>query len=160
MEREDPLPRRLDQLLPELDGLGQDDLLLRGEERDLADLLEVHPDRVVDPDHVGGDRLELLGRRLLDRLWIELGRGVARQLGRCGFDPVLRDDDDPDVGTVAAGGLRTEVELLVFVLVLIVILGDGDAGRARRPQAGQLGLFEIGLGPSRPRQDGLDELLV
>ena len=49
------LPRLLDELLAELDRLGEDDLLLGGQQRDLADLLEVHPDRVVDPDHVGAD---------------------------------------------------------------------------------------------------------
>ena len=68
MEREDRLPGLDDDLLAELDRLGEDDLLLGGEERDLADLLEVHPDRVVDPDHVRGQRLELLGRRLFDLL--------------------------------------------------------------------------------------------
>ena len=69
----------LDDLLAELDRLREDDLLLGGEQRDLADLLEVHPDRVVDPDHVRGQRLELLGRRLLDLLRVELGRRIGRQ---------------------------------------------------------------------------------
>ena len=50
----------LDRQLAELDRLGEDDLLLGGEERDLADLLEVHADRVVDADEVGGERLEIL----------------------------------------------------------------------------------------------------
>ncbi len=45
VEREDPLPGRLDEPLAELDRLGQDDLLLGGQQGDLADLLEVHPDR-------------------------------------------------------------------------------------------------------------------
>ena len=80
VERDDALPGRLDHLLAELDGLGQDDLFLGGQQGDLADLLEVHPDRVVDPDHVGGDGLELLGGRLLDLLGVELGRRVGRQL--------------------------------------------------------------------------------
>ena len=66
VERDDRLPRLVDDLLAELDRLGQDDLLLGGQQGDLADLLEVHPDRVVDPDHVGRERLELLRRRLLD----------------------------------------------------------------------------------------------
>ena len=52
--------RVLDRQLAELDRLGQHDLFLGGQERDLADLLEVHPDRVVDPDQVGGERLEVL----------------------------------------------------------------------------------------------------
>ena len=48
VERDHPLPGRLDQLLAELDRLGQDDLLLGGQEGHLADVPEVHPDRVVD----------------------------------------------------------------------------------------------------------------
>ena len=47
VERDDPLPGCLDELLAELDRLGQDDLLLRGQEGDPADLREVHPERVV-----------------------------------------------------------------------------------------------------------------
>ena len=52
--------RVLDRQLAELDRLGQHDLLLGGQEGDLADLLEVHADRVVDPDQVGGERVEVL----------------------------------------------------------------------------------------------------
>ncbi len=52
--------RILDRQLAELDRLGEDDLLLGGEERDLADLLEVHANRVIDADEVGGERLEVL----------------------------------------------------------------------------------------------------
>ncbi len=85
VERHDPLPGLLDHLLAELDGLREDDLLLGGQQGDLADLLEVHPDRVVDADHVGADGLEVLGGRLLDLLRVELRRGVDRQLrGRIG----------------------------------------------------------------------------
>ena len=72
-EGEDGLPRLLDDLLAELDRLGQDDLLLGVQERHLADLLEVHPDRVVDADHVGGDRVQLLLGGLLRLLRVELG---------------------------------------------------------------------------------------
>ena len=157
VEREDALPGRLDHLLAELDRLGQDDLFLGGQQRDLADLLEVHPDRVVDPDHVGGDRLELLRGRLLDRLRVELGRRVGRQLGG-GLGAIVGHDDDPDVGAVA--GVGAEVDVVVLVFVLVVVIGDGDTGRARWAQAGKLGLFEVSLGAAWPRQDGLHELLV
>ena len=160
MERDDPLPGLLDHLLAELDGLGQDDLFLGGQQGDLADLLEVHPDRVVDPDHVGADRLEVLGRRLLDLGRVELGRRVGRQL-RSGIGRgVVLDDDDADIGAVL-GGLRTEVEIVVVVIVVIVVRhGDGGRLRARRPQAGELGFLDVGLGAAGPRQDGLHELLV
>jgi hypothetical protein len=57
VERDDPLPRCLDQLLTELDRLGQDNLFLCGQQGDLADLPEIHPDRVADADHVGRERL-------------------------------------------------------------------------------------------------------
>ena len=109
VERDDPLPGRLDHLLAELDGLGQDDLFLGGQQGDLADLLEVHPDRVVDPDHVGRDGLELLGGGLLDLLRVELGGRVGRQLGRRIDRAVLGHDDDADVGAVlaAASGPRS-----------------------------------------------------
>ena len=73
---------------------------------------------------------------------------------------VLGDHDDPDVGAVLADDLRPEIEIVV-VVVLVVVTGHGDAGlRARRAQAGQLGLFEVRLGATGPRQDGLHELLV
>ena len=159
MERDDALPRCLDHLLAELDGLGQDDLFLGGQQGDLADLLEVHPDRVIDPDHVGRDGLELLGGRLLDLLRVELGRGIGRQLGGRVGCAVVGDDHDADVGTVL-GALGTEVELLVVVIV-IVVAGHGDAGLGpRRAQAGHLGFLEVRLGATGPRQDGLHELLV
>jgi hypothetical protein len=66
-----PLAGRLHQLLAELDRLGQDDLLFGRQKGDPADLLEVHPDRVVDPDHVGRESLQLLGGRLLEILGVE-----------------------------------------------------------------------------------------
>ena len=73
-QRQDRLLRLVDDLLAELDRLGQDDLFLGVEQRHLADLLEVHPDRVVDADHVGRDRVQLLGGRLFGHLGVELGR--------------------------------------------------------------------------------------
>ena len=159
MERDDPLPGCLDHLLAELDGLGQDDLFLGGQQGDLADLLEVHPDRVVDPDHVGRDGLELLGGGLLDFLGVELGGRVGGQLGCRIDDAVLGDDHDPDIGAVL-GDLRPEIEIVVIVFV-VVVTGDGDARLgSRRTQAGELGLFEVRLGATGPRQDGLHELLV
>ena len=59
------MPDRFVDLKREL-GAFEDDVEFSGgtligrQERDLADLLEVHPDRVVDADHVGGEGLELL----------------------------------------------------------------------------------------------------
>ena len=154
------LPGRLDHLLAELDRLGQDDLFLGGQQGDLADLLEVHPDRVVDPDHVGRDRLELLGGGLLDLLGVELGGRVGRQLGGRIDGAVLGHDDDADIGAVLAGRFRTELEVVIVVIV-VVVAGDGDAGlRTGRAQAGHLGFLEVRLGAARPRQDGLHELLV
>ena len=102
------LPRLLDDLLAELDGLGQDDLFLGGQQGDLADLLEVHPDRVVDADHVGADGLEVLGGRLLDLLGVELGRRVGRRAWRPVDGAVLGDDLDgrrpPGVAGRGRGG--------------------------------------------------------
>ena len=120
VERHDALPGRLDQLLAELDRLGKDDLLLGGEQRDLADLLEVHPDRVVDPDHVGRERLELLGRRLLELLRVELRRHVDdardRALG------AVADDLDVHLDRVAEhiGGDRQRVTIGRDDVVLVL----------------------------------------
>ncbi len=69
-------------LAGDLDPLGQVDLLVAGEQRDLAHLGEIHPDRVVDAP---GDLVEVLGRelgflvvgRLLDDLVIGLVVQVA-----------------------------------------------------------------------------------
>ena len=74
------LPWLVDDLLAELDRLGQDDLFLGVEQRHLADLLEVHPDRIVDADHVGGDRVQLLLGRLVGLLGVELGRRLFPRL--------------------------------------------------------------------------------
>ena len=80
-ERERGAPRLLDDLLAELDGLGEDDLFLGVEEGDLADLLEVHADGVVDADHVLGHGLELgLGVRLVVLILFELGRRLPPRL--------------------------------------------------------------------------------
>ena len=130
MERDDTLPRRLDELLAELDRLGQDDLFLGGQQGDLADLLEVHPDRVVDPDHVGGDRLELLGGRLLDLGRVQLGRRVGGKLVVDGL-AVLADDLDRDVAAVRVVA-TAEDEILVVVLVVSTFGRTTFA--ARRPR--------------------------
>jgi len=73
VEGDDALARRQDDPFAELDRLGQDDLLLGAQEVDPADLVEVHADRVIDPDHVGREGLEILGGRLLELLGVELG---------------------------------------------------------------------------------------
>ncbi len=58
------------------------------------------------------------------------------------------------------GGLGTQVQIVVVVIVVVVVR-DGHGGLGpRRAQAGELGLFELGLATARPGQDGLDELLV
>ena len=88
-----------------------------------------------------------------------LAGASAGSLAAAALGAVVGDDDDPDVGAVA-GDSAPEVEVVVLVVVVLVVVGHGDAGRARRAQAGELGLFEVGLGAARPRQDGLDELLV
>src|SRR6266496_1090033 len=61
-----------------LDRLGEDDLLLGGQQRDLADLLEVHPHRIV-------------GRRLQRQLLVAGRAGLAREL--LGIELVHHFDD-------------------------------------------------------------------
>ena len=167
VERDHRLPGRLDGLLAELDRLGQDDLLLGGQQGDLADLLEVHPDGIVDPDHVRGERLELLGGRLLELGRVELGRGIGRQDGarRLALD---RDVDDLFllVGRDQPLRRRAELEIGLEVLVLVIVdlgrhVGVGD-GRVGRPAASR----PAGPPRSRPssgaagREHRFDELLV
>ncbi len=70
-------------LAGDLDLLGQVDLLVAGQERDLAHLGQIHPDRVVDAPR---DLVEILGRqlgflvlqRLLDQIIVGLVIEVAR----------------------------------------------------------------------------------
>ena len=95
MERDDPLPGRLDELLAELDRLGQDDLFLGGQEGDLADLLEVHPDRVVDPDHVGARSLRAPPRSAPRAPWRRAS--PARRAALTSMLAVLADDVDAHV---------------------------------------------------------------
>src|SRR3990172_1946896 len=156
VERDEALPGLLGELLTELDRLGQDDLFLGRQEGDLADLLEVHPDRVVDPDHVGREGLELLGRRLLELGGIQLGGSIRGQAdpGR-GHLGVLRDDLDGGVVRVVVGGGHGGGEGVVVLVVGIDVIVD-DHG----PETGELGLLEIGLAPPGAGEDGFDELLV
>ncbi len=117
-ERQDGLLRLVHDLLAELDGLGQDDLLLGVEERHLADLLEVHPDRVVDADHVRGERVELLLGGLVLLLGVELGGrllpGLAVGLGDGDVDAQLRGQ------AVVVGGLVIVVRVLARSAQLLV----------------------------------------
>src|SRR6185503_1724019 len=156
VERDEALPRLVDELLPELDGLGQDDLFLGGQQGDLADLLEVHPDRVVDADHVGRERLELRRGRLLELVRVELLRPLSRKPGGPRFG-VLADDLDRGVvvRVVGEGELRLLVELFLFLF--LVDLVEGGAGR---PKTGELCLLEVGPAAARTGENGLDELLV
>jgi hypothetical protein len=73
-ERQDRLPGLQRNLFAELDRLGQNDLFFGTQQGDAADLAQVHPDRVVDLDHVDRKGLELLGGRLLERDGIQPGR--------------------------------------------------------------------------------------
>ena len=166
VQRQDGLPGLDDDLLAELDRLGEDDLLLGGEQGDLADLLEVHPDRVVDPDHVGGQRLELLAGRLVHGVGRQLG-GRLHALGHLdALDRLLLDDLDRELG---GAGLRVlvgrEIEVLVVVIVEVgVRVGGHRGGRGARtpgPHRRQLRFLELALGAARARREhGLDELLV
>ncbi len=150
VQGDDALPGRLHEELAQLDGLGQDDLLLRRQEGDLADLLEVHPDRVVDPDHVRRERLELLRRGLLELLGVELRRRVEGDLQvRVRLDPDL----DTQVGGVGEGVGRREDEIVVLRFVLLV----DDGGRLERAHAGEASRLHVVLGPPRAAEDGLDE---
>ena len=150
MERDDALPRLLDHLLAELDGLGQDDLLLGGQQGDLADLLEVHPDRVVDADHVGREGLELLPGRLLDLLRVELGRGIRRQRRRR-LRPPSSTTSTPTSSPARRPAPRRRASVSSAskssssVVLVLVRSGDGGTG-ARRTHDGELRLLEIGLG--------------
>ena len=155
VERDDPLPGLVDHLLAELDGLGQDDLFFRGQESDLADLLEVHPDRVVDPDHVGAEGLELLGCRLFELDRVELGGSIERNGGALA---VLAHDLDTQIGSFGEGVRRGHQEIVVVVLVLIDF--DGRHGDAIGPHRRELGSLQIVLGAPRAGQDGLHEQLV
>ena len=140
VERDDRLPRLLDDLLAELDGLGQDDLFLGGQQGDLADLLEVHPDRVVDADHVGADRLELLGGRLLDLLRVELGRGLRPAAWRPSRSCRPRRTTSTDSTSAARRARRRRPPDQVEVLVVVVVVVDrrsADGGRGRATGAGR-----------------------
>ena len=122
VEGHDALPGLLDHLLAELDRLREDDLFLGGQQGDLADLLEVHPDRVIDADHVGADGLEVFGGRLFDLGRTELRRRIGRQLGAVRRRIVL--DDHGDVAALI-GGLGTQVQVVVIVIVVVVRDGHG-----------------------------------
>ena len=159
---DDALPRLVDELLAELDGLGQDDLFLGGQQGDLADLLEVHPDRVIDADHVGADGLEVLGGRLLDLLGVELGRPLGRQLGRRIERAVVGDDLDVHLGVgdpaAAASGPRSRSVVVVIVVVVVGWRRRSAPRAGRRPAS--LASSRSALARRGPREDGLHELLV
>ena len=158
----------LDDLLAELDRLGEDDLLLGGQQRDLADLLEVHPDRVVDPDHVRGELASSSSRGGL----VDLGRptaspGASRSGGHLdALDRLLGDDLDRQLGGVRARRPRAQVEK--SSLERRPGRPEVDRCRARpraqRPCAGAA-LASFASSSSRlvragAREHGLDELLV
>src|SRR5439155_16057811 len=89
--------RRHERLLAELDRLCEVDLLLRGEERDLADLLEVHADRVVDADEVRREdrRDGVLALHLLGLFLFLFDLGPVRStLGLEDLDVVVVEGDE------------------------------------------------------------------
>ena len=146
---------------PELDRLGEDDLLLGGEQRDLADLLEVHPDRVVDPDHVRGERLELLRGRLVDLGRAQLRGRVHARRHLDPLDRLLLDDLDREARRRRLGVLGRQVEVLVVVVFVVSASGSAAPARPRRPRAGRMvasfassssRLAPRGRGRGRPRR--------
>ena len=139
VERDDALPRLIDHLLAELDGFGQDDFFLGRQERDLADLLQVHPDRVVDSDHVGRKSFELLGGRLLERLGVQLDRHLAHDAW-ADQTVFLGDYLDPKLDRVVLESFRRH-DLLVIVGKQLVLVERLVFSRTTRAHAGGLGLF-------------------
>ena len=110
-QREHRPPGLLDDLLAELDGLGEDDLLLGVQQRDLADLLEVHAHRVVDADHVLGHGVQLgLRGGLVLLVVLDLGRGLLPGL--------LLGFLDGDLHAQLGGGVEGGRAQLVLVLGL------------------------------------------
>ena len=130
VERHDALPGRLDQLLAELDRLREDDLLLGRQQGDLADLLEVHPDRVVDPDHVGA-RSPRAPRRWArrpprGRAWPARRPAACCRRPRRPRRPARCSRHRPAVGRcVGPARLGAEVEIVIGVVVVV------DRRRAR-----------------------------
>ena len=136
MERDDPLPGCLDELLAELDRLGEDDLLLGGQEGDPADLREVHPERVVHPERIGREHLQLLGGRLAELL----SRGCRELLGRRAPRAPRRR-----ARAGATGGRRRRVRIGVGGRISGARGGEGARPRratAEGPGAGDLNLGE------------------
>ena len=168
VERDDPLPRLLDELLAELDRLGEDDLLLGGQQGDLADLLEVHPDRVVDPDHVGARaprapprwaprarprrawparRPAALRRRRSSSTATSTPTSSARSRRRAPRAPARARDRPRDRRRRPRRRLDRR--------------RPRRARRRARSHRGEPGLLEVRLRPARARgEDGFDELLV
>ena len=79
-------------------------------------------------------------------------------------DAVLADDLDSDVASVRArepirARLGPELEAVVVLVVVVRDLRQDDLGR---PQVAgrQARLLDVGLGPPRPGQHGLDQLLI
>ena len=131
-QREDRLLRLVDDLLAELDRLGQDDLFLGVEERHLADLLEVHPDRIVDADHVGGDRVQLLGGRLFRDLGVELGGRLLPRLSCRPRRAATSTPSSPATARPSSGGL---VELVLGVVTDRRRRAGACRARERSPRA-------------------------
>src|SRR5205823_3862975 len=138
--------RRDERLLAELDGLREVDLFLGGEERDLPDLLEVHADRVVDADEVGGEdrRDAVLALRFLGLLFLFLDLVPRRPaVGFEDLDVVVVEGDEElfdltgfGVREPAGDVLLGEIALLLptrnETLGLLAVLGmDPDALRGR-----------------------------
>src|SRR5205823_8074114 len=146
VEVDDRERRRLECHLAELDGLREVDLFLGGEERDLPDLLEVHADRVVDADEVGGEdrRDAVLALRFLGLLFLFLDLVPRRPaVGFEDLDVVVVERDE-ELFDLTGFGIRKpagdvllgEIALLLptrnETLGLLAVLGmDPDALRGR-----------------------------
>jgi len=101
---------------------------------------EVHPDRVVDPDHVRGERLELLGGELLALLRVERA-GVSAASAR-GLVPSSSTTSTP-LTTASAGAVGTSRSAWSSVSAAGTATALGTRGTtAGWPGAGELDLGE------------------
>jgi hypothetical protein len=144
---------------PKLDRLGQDDLLLRGQAGDPADLAQVEPERVVHPERIGREHLrllggrfdklpshrcfELVGRRLLALPIVERGESIGGEGAWPG--PVLVDCFD------RRDRVRGRRGLVGIDTGRQIGRSQGDRARPHRATAERPGAGDLNLG-ERPRR--------